>query len=484
MIRQELSPEIVEDRTRPPPQRRTAGILSLAAAGVVLVGAAYWFNNNGSIVAPVTTTTTPQAATTSTTFPTTTLPPDQVRSHIPRTVTNDTVIAALTLSDGTRFMLQLPASRGDDLYLVEPGLSGGPGLIEGRDFGANFIYDYCGGQDAGHINPSGSVIIDRDPHEVTLCRPDQFTMLTFRSDLAFTPEETDQFHLIPVAYGTRFAEALIGEEAVVSQCCFEQFGPNEVSGAILVSNGYQDGRVVALDPQTLVPIWSQDIGDESLLHGVAGAGLEDNVLIVSPDYGKILGLNPTDGAIVWEINFEIDFDDDLFVNRLQAAPNGVWVAALDYRSEGDSRAPELIAFNPDDGEISWSAAGLDGTNWQGTPMIISESAVVIMDVPETAASASLLAFELATGDRLWATSLMSANAWYPPNELMLADHGRDLLLTLTVEGDLLRIDPGTGAVIWRSTTGLGRFVGLGPDVVTLRRGNGEINVNVSDGAFP
>ncbi|MBT8251078.1 MAG: PQQ-like beta-propeller repeat protein, partial [Acidimicrobiia bacterium] len=455
---EELSPIRSDDPPDPPSQRnRFAGFVSLLVAGGVLVAAALWFSGGETILAPSTTSTLSRATTT-TTLVTTTMPAVLEREKVLTTPTADGfVIADLTLTDGSRFMLQLPDSRGDGLTLAQPVPPGVDALVEGLNVRGLLRFDFCPGE-AGYINPQGSVVIDRDPNRVTLCRPDQFTQITLESDQPFTRDETDLLHIIPVAYGSKFTESLIGAELLVEQCCFDEFGPIDVEGAILVSNGYQGGQVMALDRDTLVPLWTTKIGDASLLHGLTGFDVSDSVLIVSPQRGRVLGIDSSDGQHLWTIDL-----GDGFVVNVSSASDDLWLVAVSYDETRDQRAPELVAFNPNDGEVKWSARGFEGTGWQHTPTVITPETAILLDVAETAPASSVHAFDLITGQRRWVTRVGDRGIRFPPSDLMVADIGRDLLLVMTVDGDVVRLDPNNGAELWRTTTGFGTFTGLSPD---------------------
>ncbi len=476
---EELSP-ITSDGPPDPPSRRNrlAGFVSLVVAGGVLVTAALWFSGGETIPGPSTTSTVPRVTTT-TTLVTTTLPIVLERESIVTTPTPDGyVIADIKLTDGSRFMLQLPASRGEGLTLARPAPSGVDALIEGRNVRGLLRFDHCPGE-AGHINPQASVVIDGDPNRVTLCRPDQFTQITLESDEPLTPGETDLLHIIPVAYGSKFLESLIGAELLVEQCCFDEFGPVHVDGAILVSSGYQGGQVMALDPDTLVPLWTTSIGDASLLHGLTGStgfNASNGVLIVSPQRGSVLGIDSSDGHHLWTIEL-----GDGFVINVSAVSDELWLVAVSYETAGDLRAPELIAFDPNDGEVTWSARGFAGTGWQHTPLVISTRTVIALDVAETAPASSVHAFDLATGQRRWVARVGGAGNRFPPSDLMVADSDRDLLLVMTIDGDVVRLDPNDGNELWRTTTGFGTFTALSPASVTVMRANDEIDIDLESG---
>lgn len=476
---EELSP-ITSDGPPDPPSRRNrfVGFASLVVAGGVLVTAALWFSGGEIIPGPSTTSTVPRVTTT-TTLVTTTLPVVLERESIVTTPTADGyAIADIKLTDGSRFMLQLPASRGDGLTLAQPAPSGVDALIEGRNVRGLLRFDHCPGE-AGHINPHASVVIDSDPNRVTLCRPDQFTQITLESDEPFTPLETDLLHIIPIAYGSKFLESLIGAELLVEQCCFHEFGPVHVEGAILVSNGYQGGQVMALDPDTLVPLWTTSIGDASLLHGLTGStgfNASDGVLIVSPQRGSVLGIDSSDGHHLWTI----ELGDGSVIN-VSSASDDLWLVAVSYDATGDQRAPELVAFDPFDGKVKWSARGFEGTGWQHTPIVITSETAILLDVAGTAPASSVHAFDLVTGQRRWVTRVEDGGKRFPPSDLMVADSGRDLLLVMTIAGDVVRLDPNNGAELWRTTTGFGTFTGLSPNSVTLTRGNDEIDIDLESG---
>lgn len=242
---------------------------------------------------------------------------------------------------------------------------------------------------------------------------------------------------------------------------------------MIVSNGTISGQIEALDPETLVPVWSNGIGEESFLYGAA-----ENVVIASPGYGEIVGLDAGDGMRLWSVDL-----GETSVSRMRADGSGRWLATVNYGSEGDHRAPEMIAFDSLSGKVLWTTQAYAGTDWQPTPPSVIGEMVVALDVPTTAETASVHGFDLETGERLWSTPLASPLEVFPSTDMILTDSQRDLLLVMTTGGTLWRIDPADGSELWRTTTGVSEFIGLSPDTVTIRRANVEIEIDLETGMW-
>lgn len=466
----------VDERTR-----RLVGAGFLAGAAVIVLGALAWFNQGDPLPPPAPATTT---STTSTAVSEPTRPggPGEPEYGVPRRVEvsllppGETAIADLTLSTGSRFMFQLPATRARGLRITE---SEGPGAVaslEGPGFDAYLRFDFCTGEDAGRINASGSLVIGVDSEQVILCRPDQFLVMVFEMSDPFDVGETEMLHVIPIAYGSRYEESLASAGVEKTQCCFEQFGPLSTGAAIVVSNGHLDGQVMALNPETLVPIWSTNIGAASFLYGMTTPVSPEQVVLASAGTGQLVGLRAVDGGTAWTIDV-----GEASVTQMRALPRGEWLAALAYETEGDQRPPELLAIEPANGSVVWTGFGLPGTDWQYTSPVIVGDAVVMLDVPETAATASIHAFDLGTGERLWSAPLGSSSPVYTSAELIVADSERDLLFIMTIDGNLIRLDPTSGAELWRATVGYGAITGLAPEYITITRASREIDVDLESG---
>jgi outer membrane protein assembly factor BamB len=109
----------------------------------------------------------------------------------------------------------------------------------------------------------------------------------------------------------------------------------------------------------------------------------------------------------------------------------------------------------------------------------------MMDVPNRLAgaeSASLLAFDAATGRRRWVLPLKSTREAFS-HDLVVTDSTREppLLMVITPDGDAIRVHIPTGSEIWRAAVGPGRFVALGPDSVTIRQSDAEIELDLAGG---
>ena len=389
----------------------------------------------------------------------------------------------LALEDGSRVGVWLPATMGDTLTREDAATESALGVFTAPAFALSLTAGFCDGevQDRAELSLRGTPVNRTDPQQVIACRPDQFLVMTIQSTVPLTTSDSQQLHLVPLGYGQDYAAWIIGALYAGPQCCQEELGPLWHDDTVFVANGHLDGQVTALDGETLAPLWNRTVGDESFLHGIAEYG-DEVVVVASPQVGSVKGLAVGSGAELWSLNL-----GEGFVAGVSAGDDGVWYVAYAYRTEGDVRAPRLRAVNVVTGDILWDADGFVGTDWQWVEPKVLGDIVVMVDVPYAgggAATASVIAFDVETGATRWTLPLESSTEAYAQGHIVTdPSHEPPLLLVATIDGKLVRIDPVTGAEVWRAATGFGNIIGVGPDVATFRSRFGEFDIDLIDGAL-
>jgi outer membrane protein assembly factor BamB len=109
-----------------------------------------------------------------------------------------------------------------------------------------------------------------------------------------------------------------------------------------------------------------------------------------------------------------------------------------------------------------------------------------MDVPRfvtdqgTTTTSHLTGLDRATGNQLWSTDLEDPTEGFSEG-LLAHDPERSLLIAATPQGEVFSIDPETGQVTWRTTTGFVRIMGLDDETVTLQQGAAQLELDLQTG---
>ncbi|MGI9606230.1 MAG: PQQ-binding-like beta-propeller repeat protein [Acidimicrobiales bacterium] len=404
----------------------------------------------------------------------------------------------MELVDGTTFALYLPAELGVDFTLEQD--SGTEDLVEIRGGGVtlHIRLDFCryenlSRNERGLLTTSPSLDESSDHEDLVFCRPDEF--LTMRSTQPPGDFSVDDFHIVPISYGEEYVRFLQDGFLVHGQCCFEDRGPMWHDRDMIVANGNLSNQIMRLDGQTLVPEWTTDLrdaigaGDEWVGDGAFLAAIDESgTVIATTGFGWVVGLDATTAERRWVLDLEGQTPIGI-----SATSGGDWLVYADVTSEGSATAPELWRFSADEGQVTWRAKGIEGTDPQwDRPQTIGDL-VVVADVPSYsenptgAETAHVLAFDLTTGERRWAFDLASDTSAFSSIGTVFADAFRDdpLLLVSNVDGVLFRLDPATGTELWRNDSIPGltpvSIVAGGPGEVTVQRGDRFVDLDLATG---
>ena len=404
-----------------------------------------------------------------------------------RPVGDGTSVSRLRLVDGSEFALRLPSSFGTEFIMTQVQIGNEAAQLSNEHFVAFLSIGHCNVGQGGGINDL-SMIVGRvrlgvtPAADISICRPDEFIGL----DIDPTPDTAfskDEFQLLPLLVGEEYLAWMDRAGMRSGQCCFENLSV-WADGVYLRSSGQIDAKITGLDSETLVPIWTTDLrtiidsdqewlGDSGYIWGLNAEGH----VIVHTGYGFVLALDAATGAVVWQLDLGTDspgFRAGVDEDR--------WIITSEFRSEGDQSAPSVRLVDLSNGEILWTASGEERTNLQWTSPVVLDGLVLVADVssyvedPTGDETSSVLAFDLENGERLWTTPLDSSTEAFSDRSVILSDSTRDpkLLLVRNVEGDVFRLDHETGEIFWRSALDAVEFVGMAPDVVTIRIGTGEL----------
>jgi len=362
----------------------------------------------------------------------------------------------LTGGGGGRFRVSLPESIGAGLdTLIE--LNGrGPVVLEGPAATVTISFEFCEGEDAMVPNRLGSAV-SFDPGLVRFCRPDELLSTTVEVDANFE-EELDLFDVRPIALGRTYGPVLTGFWTDLNSCSnCARWGPMVYGDEGVVINRTGSTRVTAVSLDDLAEVWTVDTGGF------------DTYLVGGPDavYLDVVGGSfQRRNAATGELEWEIDRDEDEGSVVLRPLGETTWLLSSSFRSDRSSRAPVLRAIDIDSGELRWTAEGRAWAKWQATTPVVFGEVVVLMDVTELAqvdvdpVGGSLRAYDIDTGRLAWVTDLQSPTEGYRSRLMFVAEfeNGRALMVK-TIDGDVLRVDPTNGEVMWRTAVGTAQIDG-------------------------
>lgn len=324
---------------------------------------------------------------------------------------------------------------------------------------------------------------------VSLCRSDDLLTSSFEpSTLPGTavPPDIEAFDVRLMRPGAAHNAAMQRHRPGMLDCTgCSPSGPHEYPDAGVIVNRTGATRLTAVSTRDLAEVWTRDLGGI----GVSMRGGADAL------YVEVVGdgfhrLDPATGESVWRIDQDVDERN----TSLSGHSDDVHLLQSTIGVAGDSRPPLLRSIDRESGAVRWQAEGRSGSQWHGSRPAILDGVVVMMDVSRSAdqadsppPGATLRAFDVATGDQRWVTELDST-AEANSQDLMFVsefDFGPALLVR-TSEGDLLRVEPSSGAILWRQWIGTADLTGTDYDAtgrlaIDLLRNGQRIHINPETG---
>ncbi len=280
--------------------------------------------------------------------------------------------------------------------------------------------------------------------------------------------------------------------------------PVPYGDAVLV--GSQGGTVYALDLETGCAYWEFNASAEVR-----------SALAVEPDgtqayfgdiNGRVYAIDPTDGSLIWAALADPHPDVTLTGSpRLHKDKVYIPLSSSEWASAADPAYPcctfrgGVAAFSTVEGKHLWTAYSIPdepearsspaGYHPAGAPVWNTPTLDVKRNLlyvgtgeaytsPAADASDAVLAFDLDTGERIWAYQSISGDAWNmacfigggvncpeedgpdldigaPP--MLVSVDGRDLVIAGQKSGDVFALDPADGRLVWKKRIGRGGFAG-------------------------
>ncbi len=392
----------------------------------------------------------------------------------PALVEGDAAVYDVRLSDGSRFRLSIPEELAER-FDVRERPTPAPVVIEGERSTITVSYQSCDHQEDMTENALGS-LVDIRAGAVRICRPDEALVTHIETVTTFEPGVADLFDLRAVELGWDYAQALESAWPTVSSCPFcSPFGPLELRAENVVVHTAGAGSVTAVDLDSLATVWTVVPGGaETYLQGGDPVGLYISVP------GGFLRLDPATGEEVWRIDRSPNEGDV----QLSGHAGELWLLWSSFPSAGDDQAPLLRRIEPARGQVLWTATGREGTDWQPTWPVVLEGVAVMMDVPVnpqvplSPSGATLRAYDIESGALAWTTDLASPTEAFETQLVTVADlEDGPALVVRTLDDAVLRVDPGSGEILWRRDAAGAEVGGTdrGPDgslAIVLALGDG------------
>ena len=177
--------------------------------------------------------------------------------------------------------------------------------------------------------------------------------------------------------------------------------------------------------------------------------------------GPLYRLDPSTGEEIWKLDRLVD-ERNLQISG--HAPD-VWLIRSSFSIEGDDRAPILRRVDFDTGAVLWAADGREGTEFQWTRPVVLDGLAILMDVTNNPGSSpeidgqAVRAYDVETGALQWTTDLANPLETFDFGLMAVLESENGKALILTTGGDVLRIDPRNGEVLWRTAVGNARLGG-------------------------
>lgn len=372
----------------------------------------------------------------------------------------------VALADGTELFMRLPGISDDSEVSLWDQTQF---VVDGLAVSVHFESCTNRGYDAPSPNERGQHLQLPEPSIVVLCETYfPLSAVIFSGD-DWRPDELEQLDLWLLAMGPDL-------EATTASLRRHR-GPLQAGDLVLFSEGYQDGRITAIERNSGDLAWEQPTEEAmSLLAST------DDVVLVAPSKDTVIAIDATNGVERWRTQF----GKSASVTGAGAIGEGEWLVTYEFLNEGDP-SPPLLARLDALGMTMWAATGREGTDWQhGTP-IVSADRIFVRDAPHewaNAGRASVTAYNVESGDLLWRTELDSTSSGlYSDNLAISRNSGSFLIATIPEKDQIIRLDATTGEIEWTAEKPPGRILSVSD--VTIRLGtslsNDQYDVNPANG---
>lgn len=403
-----------------------------------------------------------------------------------------TTVSRVVLVDGSEFLLRLPASEGTRFTLTQAINGDELAQLSSKNLTARINLGFCTEVNEQNVHGTlSSVVRDGLAIDLTLCRPDEFVRLEVdrTTDTSLDPND---FDLVPLVGGDSYQAWMSAQGFGRDECCFDRRFVN-FDEILVLSNGQLNSVVRAHDRDTLTTLWSVDLrelidsesdwlGDAGFLWGQTQGGLT----LATTGHGYLLALDPTTGAKAWQLDLDGRSPSDWSDTQ-----DGDLIITSEVQSEGDQTAPVVQRIDSRTGEVVWTAAGRERTDLQWNPPAILGDLVLVVDVssfpaePADKIPSAISAYDLSTGELRWVTTLDDTTEAFTEGTIIIdSTRTPQLLLVRTVGGILFRLNPDSGAELWRTTIPAHAVVGLAPDAVTVEdRAGDQFDFSLDDGTL-
>jgi len=363
-------------------------------------------------------------------------------------VLNQASVFDVQLFTGERFRLAVPLDRGTQLTVTER-RAPQPISISNDLVDMTLTFDRCPLANDAILAPTGASL-QRIGDGLRVCRNTE----RLRLDVAALPEplaSSRQWDVLAMQLGSRHGPATdsLWNRPGCTGCM--PFGPMVIGRErpeVIVSRP-TSSSIQGFSADDLSFLWRADFDNSIVMHPFLDLIIAD----ILP--GPIAALDAATGEERWRMPQDPS-EGDL---RVYAHRNGVTLMSSSFAQSPNDGPPVLRKIQANTGEILWEAQGDEQREWGASRPVIMEKVVVIFDqavaVDTPAESPTLYGFDLATGDPLWSLTLNGNGA---PHQYLAALHwvevesGRVLIFD-SDRGDLTRIDPADGSLIWRVTVG-------------------------------
>lgn len=199
-----------------------------------------------------------------------------------------------------------------------------------------------------------------------------------------------------------------------------------------------ESRLSAFSIEKGTPLWHTNIRKKNEGDPVIGGGLSfsGGVLYATSGYGELLAANPDNGEIYWRAKL--------------SAPSRAAPTIMDGRVFVSSLNNNVIAFDAKDGQLIWEYEGIGGnTSLLGSAACAADREVAIAGF----SSGALYALRVENGSTAWSDNLSGVSRAGGLSSLSdirgLPVIDKNLVIAISFGGKIVAIDKRTGQRVWQ-----------------------------------